>query len=371
MRFPELENSMLLFISPSLRCATIEMAMHPILPCDGPLCTNHTRGLDILLDSLSLQAHLLESLTVEGFTSAKCASHIVRLKRLRRLDLATAGPWIGSPTFLELATLPTLSELHVNSSGLDLSGDFPPNAFQALQVLEISGTPTSIKFVFSVISSQALRMLIINSTYSFDPSCWSDCLEAIASRPHSALQEFHFKLLMGSLSLTQHSEDMMEVIRPLLKIPHLQVVAFDLEGPLRLSDPDLHLIASNWKDLRVLHLWCHRSGDAPTLQSVAFCTGYCPRLRHLELPGDARNPPLLTSYEPDKPSDALEVITLLGNVGVGDRESVAERIRTLCPRLLDFEAYSWDPQVNSSLAWVRSSLPSLRKHSSKGPKTWV
>ena len=364
IKFPQFEPHMLAFICPSLRSATIGMTIFPVPPLYDPHNGDYARGINALLDALSSRAPLLELLAFEGTLSVKATTSIVLLKHLRFLDLTMAGSWDNEGTFVQLGTLPVLLELRVNIAGLEVKGPTPLGLFRALQVLEVTGNPTSISSVISCIYSEVLRDVFINSTYSYPPAAWRNCVKRVATKFFS-LREFRLKLLRGDLSLSRTSDDAMRLIEPLLKASQLQVIVVDLEGPLRLSDADIHTMATHWKALRAFHFWCHRSGDGPTLQSVASCTTHCSQLRLLELPADAIHSDTPPTDAVDLPSLSLEEITLLGNIKIEDKKTVAARLKKLCPRLVHFEAYSWDPQVNAALADMKCLIPTLQRRGNK------
>lgn len=364
VRYQEFEQHMLMFISPSLRHATIGASplLFQLLLSEDSDATNNddTHGLSTLLESLCANAPYTQSLTVEGKLPPDATSLIVRFPNLQKLDLTAAASWTTPNTFTDLGDSHSLIDLGINTSGLQLN-DIPQGAFRALQRIEISGTPNSIILVISSISSKVLRHVAINSTYSFDLSDWRICIEKIAEEFSSTIRAIRVKLLMGSRSLTPQTHDMMYFIEPLLRSKHLQVISFDLEGPLRLSDEDLNTMAVRWPDLRNLHLWCHRSGIAPTLTALGSFTTHCPKLRRLELPADAMVASKPHDRGPESPSHALQELYLLGNIDVGESESAAERIAQLCPNLLSFEGYSWDPEANVRFQRIRVAIPSLRR----------
>ncbi|CAL1695410.1 unnamed protein product [Somion occarium] len=379
-------DEMVLFVAPSLKIADIGpfgyvSCMDEVETFDG----NH--GLEVLLDSLVKVASNLEQLKVEGSLTSACTSSISRLRNLRVLDLSACGSWSSIQTFQTLATMEHLTQLQINTLSLGMDGGQTEVPFSSLQILEISGSPSSINSVVRSISSTHLRAITIKGTYSYPPEEWQPCCSTLNSRFSNSLREFRMNLLLGCLSMTKESEDVMQLIRPLVDISMLRVVALDLEGHLRVDDADITSMASAWRELREFRLWCHKSGNGPSLQSLAACAAFCPQLAQLELPIDARRLRATNhghdgdktgpqAGSPDSPCPSADVasfglrrLTLLGNVGIDDPERVGSRIRGLFPMLRHFEAYAWDPSMNTMWTQVKRSLPSLRRTKPREP--WV
>ncbi|KAI0080120.1 hypothetical protein K474DRAFT_1658389 [Panus rudis PR-1116 ss-1] len=365
-----LGDDMKLFISPSLREVEVSLIGRP------SLVATDSHDLEALLHSLVHIAVDLEHLTVEGSVTTKSTSYIAGFKRLRSLNLNGAGSWVDLEAFYALAALPFLETLRINTAQLALEDGHHPSAFRSLRTLQISGTPSAIDSVLRIVSSERVRSISIRTSYSYKPNEWRTCFDTILTRFANKLTEFHIKLIMGSLSMSADSDDFLFVVEPLLGISSLHVVDIHLEGHLRVSDADIHTMASSWRELRELRIWCHKSGDGPSLQSLASCASLCPRLHQLELPIDARNranqshlhPHRFTSSRAiaDKPSQTLRYLVLSGNVGIEEPAMVSRRIRTLFPALQRFEAYSWDPAMNAMWQEVKDSIRTLHSPNKAG-----
>lgn len=333
-----------------------------------------TLELASILDSLSSSALALEHLTIEGSLTSSSTSSITRFRHLRTLDLGSCGAWSSSDTFHGLASLERLAELKINTDKLNVNSTGSTSSFRSLQSLHISGTPPSIRSVFCIISSTQLRSIVIGGNYSYYPDEWRPCFHTLQSRYHNSLTHFRMNLVLGCLSMTRESENIMEIIRPLLDVSILQVVVLNLEGHLRVDDADIASMAHAWQNLRHLHLWCHKSGNGPSLESLTSCAAMCPHLHQLELPIDASKPSSTSddrmkrdmTQDPSEPSpgvvsNAMRSIEFLGNVGITDPDWVASRIRSLFPQLRYFEAHSWDPSMAKMWDQVRRLIPARRK----------
>lgn len=332
--------------------------------------------LGAILESLSSTALTLEHLEIEGSLTSSSTSSIARSQQLRTLDISSCGSWSDPETFYGLASLKHLAELKINvSETLILHRVYPEPSFHSLQNLAISGTPFSLRSVFHSISSKQLHAIRVGGDYSYTPVEWQPCFDVLRSQFCNTLTSFQMNLVLGCLSMTRESEDIMDIVRPLLHIPILQMVSLDLEGHLRINDADVTAMAEAWGELRYLRVWCHKSGKGPSLDSLAVCAAKCPHLQQLALPVDASRPSAPNKHHssqpstsldtldppPDVVSDAMRSLALLGNVGITDSEWVSSRIRSLFPHLRYFEAHAWDPSMAKMWDQVRRSIPHLRR----------
>lgn len=325
--------------------------------------------LGTILNSLSSSALTLEYLGIEGPLTSSATSGISRFRHLRTLNIGSCGAWASPEAFDKIALLEHLTDLRISTENLRVNRGEPGHSFRSLRTLHISGTPSSLQSVFCAISSNELHTIVIDGSYSYSPPEWQPCFHTLKTRFCNRLTHFRMNLTLGSLSMTRESENIMEIIRPLLDIPILQVVMLDLEGHLRVDDGDITSMASAWPDLRQFHLWCHKSGKGPTLESLAACAAKCRHLHQLALPADAFGRPSSTATTDSSDHPSIDVVAsttmrsieLLGNVGIADPEWVASRIRTMFPQLRYLEAHSWDPSMAKMWDHVRRSIPHLRR----------
>ncbi|KAH8102468.1 hypothetical protein BXZ70DRAFT_1006388 [Cristinia sonorae] len=360
------EDALLGFVSPSLRIADIQASAFPRTDNHIKWTTgedSEKRVLDLLFNSLLTVSMQLQCLKVGVTLTPNIESSIAQFTSIETLDLSTAGSWRNVDTFYALGRMPNLIELRINTTNIPFDDSTPPSLlFNFLKSLSLTGSPATIEATLAVVSSTTLGVLQLATVHTFCVGEWKTCLSMLPRHIVKSLTEFRLECVRGLTNLSDIPTPAIDIVSPMMAATDLRKVSFELEGPLRASDADITQMISAWPHLREFHLWFHRSGDGPTLQSLTSCAAIGQGLEVLKYPMNARNG--LAASAPEKPCPSLKWLEFMGNTPTVQEEQYNEEVGKLVhrifPNLQQLDVYSRHYEEDSMWAIVKRNIPSLR-----------
>ncbi|KZT03184.1 uncharacterized protein LAESUDRAFT_729443 [Laetiporus sulphureus 93-53] len=240
------------------------------------MTTDNARAFSIqlLFDELSVKAHVLEHLTIDGIDQLSFLLAFSVCNRLRKIHL-TMQSSLDPTVFMMFASLKSLTELTLN--GFDMSRSTSFIHLAALKCLYLtSDTSSLIHFLKSVLLPE-IQSLRIDAYRAEDP----DGIHTLSASMADCCAETLLLLEINNHAVNGTSA--MILVEPLLRMRHLRSVKID-DWSSPLSDQELQRLAEAWPKLSAIDLtYDADTPQEPHLHSLIHFTTLCPDLRLIHI----------------------------------------------------------------------------------------
>lgn len=250
----------------------------------------------------------------------------------------------GEPGMIQVATeLADLTELGFDWAGT--AGRWTPpddKAFRNLQALRLQGDDEELTSFISLLPTQSLRSLHLDSSISLPNGRPEDFIKAVSG----------FRDLT-TLNLSMYT-NVFTLFQPLYSLSRLQHLTLQSSLIFHVRKSDLLDIAKSFPEIQSLMLGDNNVKDAQLeLQDLECLSTHCPRLSRLEICVRASAAGIATGSR--QPSPAMMEVTLYwSELTEADEECVAEYIVQVWPNLrrsFPVMARSWGIGHCSNRVW--------------------
>ncbi|KAI0672395.1 hypothetical protein C8Q78DRAFT_990844 [Trametes maxima] len=243
----------------------------------------------------------VEELCLEGIELPHSLESLQAFKRLRNLHLGS----VTAPVAVILSycsAMPNLSSLSA-----DLTGSHPPSdlyashigqargkdgpSLNALQILRVAGSPSSIEELFNGISSPTLHAASLAiSTHEHDNDGGRRCVAHLSARFAASLHTVRVQYTRMADRTPTDARPFAQYARPLFLLRGLRECTLAIEdpAPVSMEDADVRAMAEAWPALVSLDVSAmQQSGTTGTLPCVTALEAFaqhCPDLVSLRVP---------------------------------------------------------------------------------------